>query len=169
LPVDFFAKSNRTSHKPFRFSEGAQAGSLLNVVEFTVAGKSVWATSGTVTVTDSSPGGVDSVSFVLNVSTTGSSGSDGEFGMNFTGVDLISNGSVVNQENFNQLMNYPEGPFGADGSILGASTSITWKDDSAGGFTFKEYAGTVFAVPEPGSLICLAAFGCLGVMRRRRF
>lgn len=160
FPVAFSAFEDE-----FEFSEGAAIGILQNTPDFTIGGATVWATSGTAAVTDAAPGLSDSVQFVLNISTTGPVGVDGQFTMTFTGVDLISNGSVVNQANFSELMNYPDGPF-LNGNVVSASTGITYTDFSTA--NVHSYAGTAFAVPEPGSLLCLAALGCVGIMRRRR-
>ncbi len=149
----------------FRFSEGGSIGFLQHKPNFDLGGANVWAISGTATVNDN--GASDLVQFILNLSTTGFNGAvDGQFSMTFTG-DLISNGSFVNQANFSELMNYPDGPFeDFTGDPISASTSIQYTDFSTS--IIHSYAGTAFAVPEPSSLLFLAALGCVGVMRRRR-
>ena len=159
-PVTFSAFDDE-----FRFSEGGSIGFLQHKPNFDLGGANVWAISGTATVNDN--GANDSVQFILNLSTTGFNGAvDGQFSMTFTG-DLISNGSFVNQANFSELMNYPDGPFeDFTGDPISASTSIQYTDFSTS--IIHSYSGTAFAVPEPSSLFCLAALGCVGVMRRRR-
>lgn len=160
FPVAFSAFEDE-----FEFSEGAALGILQNQPDFQLGGSTVWAISGTASVNDNLA--ADSVQFVLNISTTGIAGPiNGQLTMTFTG-DLISNGSLVNQANFSELMNYPDGPFeDGTGNPISASTGIVYTDFSTA--NVHSYAGTAFAVPEPGSLLCLAALGCVGVMRRRR-